>query len=52
MGQTINGAIVGSVSDPTGAVIVGANVVAKNTDTGNGNSQLCNESRRETTCPN
>jgi outer membrane receptor protein involved in Fe transport len=33
-GQTITGSIVGSVLDPTGAVIVGASVVATNVDTG------------------
>ena len=33
-GQTITGTIVGSVLDSTGAAIVGADVVAKNADTG------------------
>jgi outer membrane receptor protein involved in Fe transport len=33
-GQAITGTIVGSVLDPTGAVVVGAEIVAKNADTG------------------
>ena len=33
-GQTANGTITGTVTDPTGAVVAGASVQAKNTETG------------------
>src|SRR4051812_11400858 len=34
LGQTITGSITGSVTDPSGAVVVGATVTAQNTETG------------------
>jgi len=33
LGQTVTGAITGQVTDPSGAVVVGANVTAENTAT-------------------
>src|ERR1700723_2430752 len=42
MGQSVNGSITGGVTDPSGAVVAGAHVVAHALDTGTGTSSTTN----------